>query len=48
VLAIYKTRLWLVFGGSIFLLAAVAIGLIPLLQWGLTALLGRPGRSDRE
>lgn len=34
VLAIYKTRFWVVFGGSIFVLAAVAIGLFALLKWG--------------
>ncbi len=34
VLGIYKTRLWVVFGGSVFVLAAVAVGLFALLKWG--------------
>ncbi len=38
VLGIYKTRLWVVFGGSIFVLAAVAVGLFALLKWGVYAL----------
>lgn len=47
VLAIHKTRLWLVFGGSIFILASVVLGLIGLLQWGLYTLLRRPGEPKR-
>lgn len=34
VLGIYKTRLWVVFGGSVFVLVAVAVGLFALLKWG--------------
>ena len=38
VLGIYKTRLWVVFGGSVFVLVAVAVGLFALLKWGAYAL----------
>ncbi len=34
VLFIYKSRVWVIFGGSVFVLAAVAVGLFALLKWG--------------
>ena len=48
VLAIHKTRLWLVFGGSIFVLAGFVMGLIGILQWGLYALFRRGDEPKRE
>lgn len=48
VLAIHKTRLWLVFGGSIFTLVGFVVALIGLLQWGLYTLFRRPDEPKRE
>lgn len=48
VLAVHKTRLWLVFGGSIFVLAAFVMGLIGILQWGLYSLFRRTDEPKRE
>lgn len=48
VLAIHKTRLWLIFGGSIFLLAAFVMALIGILQWGLYALFRRNEEPKRD
>jgi hypothetical protein len=48
VLAIHKTRLWLVFGGSIFLLVGSVIALIGVLQWGLYSLFRRSDEPKRE
>jgi len=41
ILAIQKTRLWLFFGASIFVLAAFVIFLVALLQWGMKMLFGK-------
>jgi hypothetical protein len=48
VLAIHKTRLWIVFGGSIFVLAGAVLALIALLQWGLHTLLRKSGEPKRK
>lgn len=34
ILGIYKTKIWLIFGGSVFVLAAIALGLFALMKWG--------------
>lgn len=48
ILAVQKTRLWLVFGGSIFVLTAIVMGLIGVLQWGLYALFRRSDEPSRK
>lgn len=48
VLAVHKTRLWLVFGGSIYVLTAFVLSLFGLLQWGAYALFRRRDEPKRE
>ena len=40
-LAISKTRVWLFFGGSIFLLFAIAAVALVFMKWGIRALFRR-------
>ncbi|MDD3472113.1 MAG: hypothetical protein PHS86_04950 [Syntrophaceae bacterium] len=42
ILVVYKTRIWVVFGGSILWLVVVAIVLFALLKWGANMLFGSP------
>jgi len=48
VLAIQKTRLWVFFGGSIYLLGSLIIGLFAFLQWGMNTLFRRPEEPKQE
>ena len=48
VLAVEKTRVWLVFGASIFVLGALVVGLLALLQWGMYTLFRRSGEPKRD
>jgi hypothetical protein len=48
VLAIQKTRLWLFFGASIFVLGALIVGLLAFLQWGMYMLFRRSDEPKRE
>ncbi|MEM7248340.1 MAG: hypothetical protein AAF533_23600 [Acidobacteriota bacterium] len=41
-----RTRLWIVFGGSMLALAVLAILVFLLLSWGLHVLMGRPDDLD--
>ena len=41
VLAVYKARLWLLFAGSIFHLALLAVLVYAVLRWGTRLALGR-------
>ena len=47
VLAISKTRIWLLFGGSIFLLGGLIIALLAFLQWGAYTLFRKNKEPQR-
>ena len=47
-LAIQKTRIWIVFGGSIELLFALALGVFALLKWGAYMLFRRRDEPKKE
>ena len=47
-LAIQKTRLWIVFGGSIDRLILLAVGVFALLKWGTYMLFRRSDEPRRE
>lgn len=34
ILGLYKTKIWVLFGGSVFVFAAIAVGLFALMKWG--------------
>jgi hypothetical protein len=48
VLAIQKTRLWVFFGGSIYMLGALIVGLFSILQWGTKMLFRSPDEPKEE
>ena len=48
VLAVSRTRIWLIFGGSLAYLAALAAALFGLLQWAAHSVLRSPGEPRWE
>ena len=48
VFALHRTRIWLLFGGSIFTLLVVAGGVFALLKWGAYMAFRRRDEPERE